>query len=213
VYPPQSFGGDPGAGADTAFPAKGHGSRPGTYASLHDRTRVGYFDRPADHPGRQRAAPDVVQPAVIGFTHHRIDRCHGFISRNRQYPVDDGVGRPGYAQGIGQDDGRFNLAQFPDLGAAHQFAIPVSNGDAGGHFVLVDVVRMRHNGRGSGADVFVFDHGHMPHPDGVNIGDGVERSRRQNAGGNPQFPGSLSDRFHMHPFQAGRLSAIPERSA
>jgi hypothetical protein len=89
--------------------------------------------------GRDRAAPDVVQPAVVGLAHHRVDGDDTLVAGLGQRPADDGRGRLGHGQGVGEHNRGLDLAQLRYLRAAHELAEAVAHGHAGRDPVLVQV--------------------------------------------------------------------------
>jgi hypothetical protein len=102
-------------------------------------------------------ASDVVQPAVVRLADDRIDRFDAFVLREAEDVVENGIGCRGYAQRVGEDDGRFEVAQFLDLCRAHELPETVGDVNGGRDFFLKDVAVVRQDGRDARSDILAFD--------------------------------------------------------
>ena len=69
---------------------------------------------------------DIIDTAVIGFTHHRIYRPNRLIAVLRQRPVNHTSGRLRHRQGISQQDWRLHLTQLNDLGCTHHLSVTIA---------------------------------------------------------------------------------------
>jgi len=116
---------------------------------------------------------NVVEPAVIGFADERVGAGNIFVSVFGDRPMGDSGCGVKNAEGVGQDDRSFDLAEFVDLSGADEFAEGVVGEDGAGDFVLKKIAGMRTNGGDAGADVVAFDDGHLADEDAGNVGDGV----------------------------------------
>lgn len=95
----------------------------------------------------------------------------------------DGGGGVKNAEGIREDDGRFDLAEFVDLGGTDELAEGVVGEDGAGNFVLKEIAGMRADGGDAGADVITFEESDLADEDAGDVGDGVVGSGRVEAEG------------------------------
>ena len=175
--------------ADAALVIEARRSRAGADRPFGDRPSGSGPDGLEDVGLRDVPAADVVEPAVVRLAHDGIDRSDLLVSREAERPVDDGVRRRRDAQGVGQDDRRFERAELLDLGHAGELAVAVADRDPGRDLVLEEVADVRQNGRHARPDVLPFDERDLADLDPGDVGDGVERARRENADDEAEFPG------------------------
>src|SRR4030065_1905650 len=135
------------------------------------------------------AAADVVEPAVVRLADDGIDRLDALIPGEAESPIDDRVGGHGDAQGVGQNDGRFECAELPDLGHPRELAVAVGGPDPGRDLVLEDIPAMGEDGRDARPDGFALEDGHLTDLDSRYICNGVERAGREDADDETEFPG------------------------
>ena len=86
--------------------------------------------------GCDMLAAYIVEVAIIRLANHSIDGNDGLITGLIQGVANESVQSCAHAQRIGQDDGSFQRAEFPDLGAAGQFAEAVADVDTGRYLFL-----------------------------------------------------------------------------
>ena len=132
----------------------------------------------------------VIEQAVVGLGHDRVDAAGLFVAGQRHHPLQQRICDPRRVQGAGQQDGCLDLAQFLDLGRAHQLAVAVPDKDRGGHPLMQHVSVVRKNGGHAGANVRASDQGGMTHAHAGHIGDGVARPGRQRANDDAQVAGA-----------------------
>ena len=121
----------------------------------------------------QVAPPDVVEVAIVGFTHQGIHGLGFFVAGLVQSVFDEGIHGSGYVQGIGEGNGGFEVAQLLYLRATRQLAKPIGNKDGGGDFVLEKVVSVWYNYGDSGAGVLTFTQGVVADLDIADVSNGV----------------------------------------
>ena len=120
------------------------------------------------------ATTNVIEPAVIGFPHHGIDRAHLLIAWQGQGVVHQGIGGGEGAQGVGEHDGGFQIAQLLHLAVTHQLAETVADMNRGGQLALKEIAGLGNDGGHPGTDVLALDQRGMTHGDTGDIGNGIE---------------------------------------
>jgi hypothetical protein len=125
---------------------------------------------------------DVVQPAVIGLSDHRVDRRHPLVAGLCQRIGNHRLYRCADAQRVGQHDGRLDRAELLDLGRPGQLAEGVPHEHRPGHLVLEQVARVGQDRRHTGPDGVAFDDRRVPDADALDVGDRIERPGGEDAG-------------------------------
>ena len=125
--------------------------------------------------------PHIIQVAVVGLTHDRVNAPHMPVHRLREGIVKQGIRRRGHTEGIGQDDGRLYVAQLADLAQSGHLAEAVTNEYGRRHLLPEDIAPVRQNGRHAGVHIFSPDDRHLSHPDALHVGDGIIPARRHHA--------------------------------
>ena len=133
---------------------------------------------------------DVVQAAVVGFSHYRIYGPDVLVAGQGQHVVHDGGGGVPYPEGVGQQNGGFKLAEFFHLGLANQFPKAVAHDHRCWDLLLKKIAGVGQDGGGSGADAFALNQGEVAYADPRDICDGIVGSGREHAGGNSQIAGA-----------------------
>lgn len=162
-----------GTRADSPFPAEGHGPRASADRAFFDRAVLGFAESAGNVVGLHVETTNVVEPAIVSFADERVGAGNVFIAGLRDCPVSDGRGSVKDAKGVGEDDGRFDLAEFVDLRGADEFAESVVDEDGAGDFVLKEIAGVRKDGSDAGADVVAFGESDLADKDARDIGDGV----------------------------------------
>ena len=98
------------------------GLRPRT---LFHGTTAGGLDSLPNVGRGDGTVPDVVQPPVVGLAHHGVQRPYALHARLLERPLHHGVGGPPYTERAGEEDGRLQLTQLPDLGYSRSFPKPL----------------------------------------------------------------------------------------
>ena len=98
------------------------------------------------------APADIVQQAVIGFADDGVYRADILIARLGERPFDGGGAGFGDIERVGEQDRRFHLPQFDDLGRSHEFAVRIIGDEAGRHLVLEEIAAMRQDRGDAGID-------------------------------------------------------------
>jgi hypothetical protein len=150
--------------------------------TFRHRTGGRRANRGDDVIARDVEAADVVQPAVVGLPDQRVDRSHLFVPGLRERIGDDAFDAGADAEGVGEDDRRLDLPELEDLSRSRQLAERVADEHRAGHLVLKEVPAVRQDGRHSGADVVALDDRGVTDLHAGDVGDRVERTRREHAG-------------------------------
>src|SRR6185295_763394 len=108
-----------------------------------------------------------------------VARLRDRVTRHR---VDGGPD----AQRVGEDDRRFDRAEFSDLRRSRQLAKCVADEHRTGDLVLKDVAAVRNDRRDAGADQLTLDNRGVADAHAFDVGDRVERSGREYAGATPR---------------------------
>lgn len=140
------------------------------------------------------AAANVVQPAVVGFPHHRIDGANLLIAGQREFPIHQRGGRIPDAQRVGKNDGRLDLAELVHLRRSDKLPEGVLDIDGCGDLVLKHVSRMRKNHGDAGADIVAVNDAYLADFNPVHVGNRVERARWIRAGMNAEVGGARPGR-------------------
>jgi hypothetical protein len=138
----------------------------------------------------QGSFANVVEVAIVGLTHDRVDGAHRLVAGPGQGVVGQGRGCFPNVQGVGQQERGFELPEFVYLGRADQFAEAVAHHDGGRDFLLEEVAAVGEDGGGAGADVVSFNQGDVAHTHAGDIGDGVQGAGGEDARGDAQFAGA-----------------------
>jgi len=133
---------------------------------------------------------NIVEHPVVGFSDNRVDGPHLLHSGLGQQPFDHRISRLPDAQSAGQQNGGFQFTQLPHLADAGEFAESIHHVDGGGDSLEVQVPGVGQNRGDSGVNRPPFAHGAVAHPNALNIGDRIERSRSQRANKDAGFPGA-----------------------
>ena len=158
--------------------ALGNGARRGTGQRGVDRLRCNW------------AIANGVQATVICFADDGIDRGDAFHSWLCDELRDECVGRAPDAQGTGEQDWRFEFAEFLDLGGAHELAEGVADVDGCGNAIEEEIAGVRQDGRDARMDGVAADDGGVADFHAVDIGDGVVRAWRKDAGCHAEVTGT-----------------------
>ena len=179
---------------DAALVAEADGPRARTHGALgHGAWRGGTDGR--DHVFlRHRPAADVVERAVIGFAHQRVDAEDLLIARLGEGPLHRAGDALRHAQRIGQDDGCLQIAQLLDLRAAGELAEGIRDVDTGRDLLLEEIAAVRQDRGHARAEISALMERHVPDHDACHIRDRVERSGRQDARDNSQVAGPAAGR-------------------
>ncbi len=62
--------------------------------------------------GAERAFLIVIKPGIVGFADERINGADIFVAGQGKHIVDEAVGDAKNVEGAGEQDGRFQFAQF-----------------------------------------------------------------------------------------------------
>ncbi len=186
------------AAADIAF---GRGqSRGGSLAGPAVRGQV--FPRVPDR-GQQvllakMSALNIVQKSVVDVADHGVDRAgrDTDLGACRAGVAHHGVGDPVHRQGVGEGNGRFDGAEFPDLVKSGGFPEAVEHETARLDFFPENIPSMGKDDGDAGpyralADfkgAFAFDQGEVADPDTRYVGNGVVFSRFERAENDAKIP-------------------------
>ena len=132
-------------------------------------------------------AADVVEAAVVRFADDGIDRPHALVAGLRECVTHEGVHRHAHAQGVGQNNRRFDRAELGHLRGSRQLAERVADEHGAGDLVLKYVAAVGNDSGDARAYVVAFDERCVSDTDAVHVGDRVERPRRQHARRNPEI--------------------------
>jgi hypothetical protein len=124
-------------------------------------------------------ATNIVEVAVVGFSDQRIHRAHRLIAGEAQQVIDQRVGHPRHVQGGSQRDGGFDLAQFLHLGGSSQLPESVAHINRAGNFIPKQVPAVWQHHGDSSADGIPLDERGMAHAHALDIGNGIQRTRRE----------------------------------
>jgi len=178
----EALGQNSRCGADAAFEPECGRPRSCAHRSLWHRAVLSLLDGEEDIEGPDCTGPDVIQVAIVGLTNNRVDRTNVLISRLAQGPIHYRLHRRTHAQRIGQHDRRLEVAQLLHLQEARRLAESVGGKDRRRHLPLKNIAAVGHDRGDTGADPLALDQGAMAHPDALDIGDRVERSRMEDPG-------------------------------
>src|SRR5215467_10827670 len=125
---------------------------------------------------------NIIEPAVVGFTDERINAKNVLVFRLGQRPTGYGCRGVPDAQRVGENDGRFNLAELVYLRGSDEFSKRVVDVNGACHFVLKNVSCVRQDCRNARPDVFTFNESDLADLDASHIGDRVVGSGLVDAG-------------------------------
>ena len=132
--------------------------------------------------GLHEPRADVVHLAVVRFAHEAVHGADEFISGLRERPLDHALEPRAHVERIRKDDRRFDVPELLHLRVARHLAEGVAEEDPGGNLLFKDIARMRAN-RGNArvhAGGIVLE-GYLTHKDAVDVRNGIEAPRRENA--------------------------------
>ena len=152
--------------------------------------RRGVLDGPSDLVGAKRSGPDVAEEPIIGLTHHRIDGIDLLHAGQGKHVADQAVGHSGHVECARQKNGRFQLAQFVDLGHADQLAEAVADDHRRRHLLVKQVLVVRQDGGDAGVEAWLLFQREVPDPDARHVGDVIVRAGGQVADLQAEGPGS-----------------------
>jgi len=127
-------------------------------------------------------AADVIEEAIVGLADHGIDRHDALVAGLAERPFDRARHTLRNRQRVGQDNRRFDLAEFFDLGGTGELAEAVTERETGRNLVLEEIARVRQDRRHTGAYASALDQREMAYRDAGDIRDRVQRARLQHAG-------------------------------
>ena len=173
VWPPSDAGSQARRRADAALPAEA--TVPVPAPTLPSATGPSPASaRAARTARRSTRRPEVVQHAVVGLADHRVDRPDGRHSGLLEHPLRERIGGTPYAQGRGEQDRRFGLAELVHLGAADELAETIPDVDGRRNAVQEEISTVREYGGDTRAHRRSFDEGRMTDAHAGNIGDRIE---------------------------------------
>ena len=186
---------------------------PAPYRAFFHRSAASAGNGLAHVPLLDVQATDIVQAAVVGLAHDGVDGNHLLIAGLRERVFHDGFAGTPDAEGIGEHDGRFDDAEFVDLGGAGELAEAVADIDGGGRLLLKEIAFVREDGGDAGVDAggIVVD-GYLAYAHAGDVGDGVVLARRQDAGLQANFTGARAS-LGGHQGGAEQCSREATRSA
>jgi hypothetical protein len=180
--PTEAFGQHPRGGTDPTLETKGAGPGARTHGALRNRAVVCLLDGEKNIEWSDRTGPDVVEVSVIRLADDRVDRSHLLVAGLSKRPVDHRLHHRSHAQGVGEDDRRFQIPQLLHLQQAGRLAEGIRREDRRRHFRLKDIAVVGHDRGHAGADALTLDQRPVAHPDANDIGDCVERSGLKHSG-------------------------------
>jgi hypothetical protein len=140
-------------------------------------------------------ATDVIELSVVGFSYEGVYGTDLFVACLGHGPRNDGFDGGAHAEGVGEDDGGFDGAEFLDLRGAGEFAEGVADEYGARNFLLEEIAGMRENSCHTGAYIGAFDNRCMADANAGDVGDGVERPRVEDAGDYAQSAGAEAGFF------------------
>jgi hypothetical protein len=132
-------------------------------------------------PNATVPVPAPTEPSATGFGDEGINRLHVFVAGQREHVVDEVIRDTRHTQCRGQQDRRFDFAEFVDLRRACEFAEAIADEDRAGHFFAKQIAAVWQNRGDSGAHVIAADESRVADKDAADVRDGVEWARRKNA--------------------------------
>ena len=130
--------------------------------------------------GRERAAANGVELAVIGFRDEGVDGANVGETGLLQHPSDEGIRCFPDAKRAGQQNRRLELAELHDLRRSQKLAEAVGDVDGGWDPLRKEIAGVGEHGRDAGANPFAFHDRRVPHAHARYIGDGIERAGAKN---------------------------------
>src|SRR2546425_3266411 len=113
--------------SDPTFPSKGFRSGAGAYGAFLYRSFARLLDGLPNMLLANVMAADIVQSAVVCFSHRRIDGPYVLVAGLPEDIVCNGLRRRPDGQGVSQDNRRFDDTELLHLGHAHQLPKSISD--------------------------------------------------------------------------------------
>ncbi|HUF74774.1 MAG TPA: P1 family peptidase [Longimicrobiales bacterium] len=177
----EAFGEHAAARADPSLPTERDGSGSRADGPFLDGPAGGGLQGGHDVLRLDGACAYVVQRAVVGLPHHRVDRAHVLHPVPREHPRDERIGRPPDAQRAGEQNGRLELSELPDLRDPEELAEAIADVHRRGHAGAERVAPVRNDGGHARAHPRRLDDGCMADLDTRDVGDRVVLARREDA--------------------------------
>ncbi len=177
---------NPARAADAAFEPVADHAGAGPDAAL-GKIGAGRSEGALDLPPTDNPVGDLVEFAVVALAHNRVDAAQPlavfFTDLGRM--LDERVGYQPDAEGVGQCDRGFELAELLNLDKAGRFAVAVDDGGRGRAFVEIDILPREDDGDAGVVTGVV--HRAVADAHAGHIGQRVARPRLQPARCKPQF--------------------------
>ena len=177
----------PARGADPALELVADHARAAADIALGHRAAAGGVQRGMGHGLGDRKGLGIGEPAVMGLGHDR--QMPGRLDAELDGIAADGIAHGADAMGAGDADGAGEQALLGEPDGAGHLAIAVEAVEAGEAVVVPDVAAAGPDHGDAGADHrrLVADQGRMADLHPGDIGDGIERPRRQRADGDAEI--------------------------
>ena len=175
---------------DAALPAEGRRARARADRALRDRAAGRRPDRGEDVLAPQGKRADVVQATVVRLAHDRVHRAHGLAAGLGEREGHHGLDRHADGEGVGEDDGRLDRAELAHLGRARELPERVADEDGSRHLLLEEVPPVGQDGGDARSDRVALDEGHLADAHAGDVRDRVQRSGREDAGGEAEVTGA-----------------------
>lgn len=145
---------------------------------------------------RHKARADIVDAAVVGFAHDAVDAPDVLVVGKGEGVVDDAVQAGGDVEGVGEDNRRFNVAEFLDLRIAGHLAEGIAQENARGHLFFEDVAAVgQDRGHARVCALFVVVHVDLADENARHVRDGVVGAGLQHADFNAVVARAQRDLF------------------
>ena len=140
-------------------------------------------------------AADVVQgPAVVRLPHEGVHRADVGVAVLGQGEGHHGLKRRPHGERVRQDDRRLDRPQLLDLRPSRELAERIADEHGARDLVLEQVAAVGQDCRHPGADAVAFHECLVPDAHARDVGDRVQRTRREHAGRDAEVTGARAER-------------------
>ena len=136
-------------------------------------------------------AANIIEAAIVCFSHHRIHRTYIRVFGN--HIINNCIGHQKSVQRICERNGRLNSSQFFNLGKSQRFAVSIGHMHGTHNFIFKHITAMGFNYSNTGPNTITLDNSFMSDSNTLNIGNGIP------------FPGSKQADFETHIPRTGFL--------